>query len=140
MKGLKTRSPEPLRIGVQARLVFSSGEDRELVLDLMRRFSSSVRYAYNRLLEGWGRNELKRHLQGVFYLNSRYADDAILKAQATLDSAKERGQNPRKVIFGGRGLFEQLKRKGLLKESRALLRWAWMEKRQGNLYARGDKT
>ncbi len=141
MKSLKTqRGPELSRIGAQGRLVFRSGEDRKEVLDLMRRFSSAVRYAYHRLLEGWSRNALKQHLQERFGINSRYADDAILKAQATLASVRERGQNPKKVIFGGRKLFEQLKQKHLSGRRYARLQQAWREKRRGTLYARGDKT
>ncbi|WP_338031314.1 hypothetical protein [Carboxydothermus hydrogenoformans] len=41
----------------------------------MRRWSSCMRFAYNRLLEGKSRNELKRELQGIFNLNSRYVDE-----------------------------------------------------------------
>ncbi|MCF6097824.1 hypothetical protein L1766_12675, partial [Thermovorax subterraneus] len=61
---------------IQANLVFDSEKDTQEVLDLMRRWSSCARFAYNRLLEGKSRNELKRELQGVFNLNSRYVDDA----------------------------------------------------------------
>jgi predicted transposase len=93
-----------LYLGVHARLVFLKEEDEAAVLDLMRRFSSATRFAYNRLLEGRDRKELKREdgpLCTLFGLNTRYADGAIEKAQATLDSAKELGQDPRKVVFGG---------------------------------------
>jgi predicted transposase len=108
-----------LFLGVHARLAFLKKEDEQAVLDLMRRFSSATRYAYNRLLEGKTREELKREsgpLCRLFGLNTRYADGAIEKAQATLDSAKELGQDPRKVVFGGRKLFEQLKRKAPLRQ------------------------
>jgi len=127
--------------GVQARLVFPEREDERAVLDLMRRFSSATRFAYNRLLEGRDRKELKREdgpLCPRFRLNTRYADEAIEKAQATLDSAKELGQDPRKVVFGGRKLFEQLKRKHLSGKDWKRLQREWKEKRQGLLYARGD--
>ena len=102
--------------GVHARLVFLKKEDEQAVLDLMRRFSGAIRFAYRRLLEGKSREELKREngpLCTLFGLNTRYADGAIEKAQAILDSAKELGQDPRKVVFGGRKTFEQLKRKHL---------------------------
>jgi len=69
---------------IQAKLVFDSEKDKQEVLDLMRRWSSCVRFAYNRLLEGKSRNGLKRELQGVFNLNSRYVDDAIIKAESVL--------------------------------------------------------
>jgi predicted transposase len=111
-KGAKTK----LYLGIHARLVFLKKEDEKAVLDLMRRFSGATRYVYNRLLEGKTREELKREngpLCQLFGLNTRYAGAAIEKAQATLDSAKELGQDPRKVVFGGRKFFEQLKRKHL---------------------------
>jgi IS605 OrfB family transposase len=136
----KSANPK-LYIGVQARLVFLKKEDERAVLDLMRRFSSATRYAYNRLLEGQDRKELKREdspLCRLFGLNTRYADGAIEKAQAILDSAKELGQDPRKVVFGGRKLFEGLKRKHLSGKARERLRRAWKERRQGLLYSRGD--
>jgi IS605 OrfB family transposase len=132
-----------LYLGVHARLVFLKEEDERAVLDLMRRFSSAIRFAYNRLLEGQDRKELKREdspLCTLFGLNTRYADGAIEKAQATLDSAKELGQDPRKVVFGGRKLFEQLKRRHLSGKARERLRREWKEKRHGLLYSRGDSA
>jgi IS605 OrfB family transposase len=129
--------------GVHAQLVFLDKEDERSVLDLMRRFSSAMRFAYQRLLEGKDRKELKREdgpLCVLFGLNTRYADGAIEKAQATLDSAKELGNNPRKVVFGGRKLFEQLKRKHLSGKALLALKGKWKEKRQGFLYSRGDAT
>jgi IS605 OrfB family transposase len=107
----------------------------------MRRFSSATRFAYNRLLEGQDRKELKREdgpLCRLLGLNTRYADGAIEKAQATLDSARELGQDPRKVVFGGREVFEQLKRKHLSGKALLALKREWKERRQGLLYSRGD--
>jgi predicted transposase len=132
-----------LYLGVPARLVFLEKEDERAVLDLMRRFSSATRFAYNRLLEGKTRDELKREngpLCVFFGLNTRYADGAIEKAQAALDSARELGQDPRKVVFGGRKLFEGLKRKHLSGKALLALKREWREKRQGPLYSRGDST
>jgi predicted transposase len=90
--------------GVHARLVFADRRDEAAVLDLMRRFSGATRFAYNRLLEGKTREELKREsgpLCKLFGLNTRYANGAIEKAQALIASAEELGQDPRKVVFGG---------------------------------------
>ncbi len=129
--------------GIQALLLFPSEEDHKATLDLMRRFSAGVRYAYNRLLEGQTRETLKREngpLRIFFGLNTRYADDAVLKAQALLDSARERGEDPRKVVFGGRRLFETLRRRHLSGKPLKELKREWKEKRQGLLYSRGDKT
>lgn len=55
----------------------------------MRLFCACMRWAFNRLLESTSRDEIKRKGQELFGLNSRYADDARLKAQAVLDSQKE---------------------------------------------------
>jgi predicted transposase len=132
-----------LYLGVHARLVFLKEEDERAVLDLMRRFSSATRFAYNRLLEGKTREELKREsgpLCTLFGLNTRYADGAIEKAQATLDSARELGQDPRKVVFGSREVFEQLKRKHLSGKALLALKREWKERRQGSLYSRGDSA
>jgi len=130
-----------LFLGVHARLVFPDHRDEAAVLDLMRRFSSATRFAYQRLLEGKTRKELKREdgpLHTLFGLNTRYADGAIEKAQATLDSARELGQDPRKVVFGGRKLFEQLTRGHLSGKALLALKREWKERRQGLLYSRGD--
>jgi predicted transposase len=120
-----------LYLGVQARLVFPEKEDERAVLELMRRFSSAIRYAYSRLLEGGTREELKREggpLCRLFGLNTRYADGAIEKAQAILESAKELGNDPRKVVFGGRKIFEQLKRRHLSGKALLALKREWKEK------------
>jgi IS605 OrfB family transposase len=139
--GMPKAEPSKVFQGVHARLVFLKEGDEAAVLDLMRRFSSATRFAYQRLLEGQDRKELKREdgpLCTLFGLNTRYADGAIEKAQATLDSARELGQDPRKVVFGGRKTFEQLKRKHLSGKALLALKREWKEKRQGFLYSRGD--
>jgi IS605 OrfB family transposase len=141
--GMHEAKAPKLYLGVHARLVFPDPRDEEAVLDLMRRFSSATRYAYRRLLEGKPREELKRAdgpLRTLFRLNTRYADGAIAKAKAVLDSALELGNDPKKVVFGGRGLFEQLKRKHLSGKDRERLKRRWKEKRRGLLYTRGDRS
>lgn len=98
-------------VGVEALLVFPDHGDYVATLDLMRRFSAAYRYGYNRLLEGEEREKLKRKdgpLCTLFRLNTRYADDALLKAQTLLASLEEQGENPRKVVFGGRKDFLRL--------------------------------
>jgi IS605 OrfB family transposase len=44
------------------------------------------------------------------------------------------------VVFGGRKLFEQLKRKHLSGKTLLALKREWKERRQGLLYSRGDAT
>jgi len=67
---------------------WSRGEENPLGTE-MRLFSACERWAFNRLLEGRSREELKRQGQEVFGLNSRYTDDAIMKAGAVIESQKE---------------------------------------------------
>ncbi len=66
----------------------SRGEEDPLETEL-RLFCACMRWAFCRLLEGASRDEVKRKGQELFGLNSRYVDDARLKAQAVLDSQKE---------------------------------------------------
>ncbi len=124
---------------IQARLKVK-GEEKKVLEDLMRRWSSCMRFAYKRLLEEKTRKELKRELQKIFGLNSRYVDDAILEAQSIITLSGEPGFNPNKVIFGGRDLFEKLSKEHLSEKEKERLRKDWREKRQCNLYSRGDKT
>ncbi|NYE58773.1 IS200/IS605 family element transposase accessory protein TnpB [Carboxydothermus ferrireducens] len=67
---------------------WSRGEEDPFMTE-MRLFCACQRWAFNRLLEGASRDEIKKLGQELFGLNSRYADDARLKAQALLDSQKE---------------------------------------------------
>jgi IS605 OrfB family transposase len=127
-------------ITVECLLVFDKDKDKEKVLNLMRKFSSMVRFAYKRLLEKMERKELKKLLAQKYGINTRYSDDAIFLAQQTLDSCTQRGQNPKKLVFGSRELFEKLKKNHLTGKKREKLRQKWEEKRYGILYARGDKS
>ena len=127
-------------ITVECLLAFDKDEDKGKVLNLMRKFSSMVRFAYKRLLEKMERKELKKMLSQKYGINTRYSDDAIFLAQQTLDSCIERGQNPKKLVFGSRELFEKLKKKHLTGKRREKLRQEWEERRYGFLYSRGDKS
>jgi len=64
------------------------GEEDPLETE-MRLFCACQRWAFNRLLEGASRDEIKKLGQDLFGINSRYVDDARLKAQAVLGSQKE---------------------------------------------------
>jgi IS605 OrfB family transposase len=107
---------------------------------LMRSYASCLRTAYQRLLEGKERNELKRTLSCLFALNTRYIDDAILEAASLIDSLKEKKKNPKEVVFGGKSLLKKLSSKHLCLSRQKKLKEEWREKRQGHLYSRGDKS
>jgi len=127
-------------ITLECLLEFETNENRDTVLDLMRKFSSAMKYAYQRLLDSEKRKDLKKNISKLFNINTRYSDDTIFSAQSMISSCKERGQNPKKLIFGSRALFNKLNKKHLTGKSRDNLISKWREKRQGNLYSRGDKS
>ncbi len=127
-------------ITLHCKLTFENTDDKKFILNLIRVFSSCYRYSYNRLLDGFNRNDLKKSLQKLFNINSRFVDDAILKAQSLINSCIQRNQNPKKVIFGDRNLFNKIKKKHINGKQRDLLKLKWKERRKGYLFSRGDKS
>jgi len=140
LKMLREKKSNSDFVTVECLLAFDKDDDKRRVLTLKRKFSSMVRFAYKRLLHGAERKELKKLLSRKHGINARYSGDAILLAQQALDSCVERGQNPKKLVFGSRELFEQLKKKHLTGKRRDELRQKWGERRYGVLYSRGEKS
>jgi len=106
----------------------------------MRNFSSAVRSSYKRLLEGFTALQAYKMTRQKFpELNSHYVSCAVEKAREIFQSCKARGQNPKKLIFGGRTLFETLKKKHLQGRRLKELKRKWKEKRQGTLISIGAK-
>jgi predicted transposase len=103
---------------LQCQLRFECQKDQEAVSELMRRFSSAMRFAFKRLLEGKEESEVLKELSSLFNLNSRYAYGALVEAKMTIASLKELGQSPKKVVFGGRKLFEELCQKAPFREAK----------------------
>jgi len=128
-----------LYITLECMLEFEKEEEKEKVLALMRRFSSATRYAYKRLLEGVAEKEIEKRVAEKHKLNARYVKDAVLVAKQVLKSCIQRGQNPKKLVFGSRELFEKLKKKHLIGKRREKLRQRWEERRYYYLYSRGEK-
>jgi predicted transposase len=115
-------------------------EEKEQILKLMRSFSSAVRSSYKRLLEGFTPSQAYTITRQKFTeLNSHYVNCAVEKAREIFQSCKARGQNPKKLIFGGRTLFEKLKKNHLQGKRLKELKRRWKEKRQGNLLSIGAK-
>uniref|UniRef100_A0A7C5SZ39 DUF2192 domain-containing protein n=1 Tax=Thermocrinis ruber TaxID=75906 RepID=A0A7C5SZ39_9AQUI len=129
-----------LYITLECMLEFEREEEKEKVLALMRRFSSATRYAYKRLLEGVAEKEIEKRVQEKHKLNARYVKDAVLIAKQVLKSCIQRGQNPKKLVFGSRELFEKLNKKHLTGKRREKLRQRWEERRYYYLYSRGEKS
>jgi len=120
--------------------ILVSKEEKEQILKLMRNFSSAVRSSYKRLLEGFTPSQAYTITRQKFpELNSHYVNCAVEKAREIFQSCKARGQNPKKLIFGGRTLFEKLKKKHLQGKRLKELKRKWREKRQGTLISIGAK-
>jgi IS605 OrfB family transposase len=115
-------------------------EEKEQILKLMRNFSSAVRFSYKRFLEGFTTLQAYKITRQKFpELNSHYVNCAVEKAREIFQSCKARGQNPKKLIFGGRTLFEKLKKNHLQGRRLKELKRKWREKRQGTLISIGAK-
>jgi IS605 OrfB family transposase len=115
-------------------------KEKEQILKLMRNFSSAVRFSYKRLLEGFTPSQAYTITRQKFpELNSHYVNCAVEKAREIFQSCKARGQNPKKLIFGGRTLFEKLKKNHLQGKRLKELKRKWREKRQGTLISIGAK-
>jgi IS605 OrfB family transposase len=115
-------------------------EEKEQILKLMRSFSSAVRFSYKRFLEGFTALQAYTITRQKFpELNSHYVNCAVEKAREIFQSCKARGQNPKKLVFGGRALFEKLKKNHLQGKRLKELKRKWREKRQGTLISIGAK-
>ena len=70
-------------------LVVNKNEEIEHLIELMRTWCSAMRYSFNRLVEGEKPSTVIKIIQQKFRLNKRYAEDAVLQAQAVISSQKE---------------------------------------------------
>jgi hypothetical protein len=68
------------------------------------------------------------------------AHKLYITLECMLKSCLQRGQNPKKLVFGSRELFEKLKKKHLTGKRREKLRQRWEERRYYYLYSRGEKS
>jgi transposase, IS605 OrfB family, central region len=84
--------------------------------------------------------DIEKRVAEKHKLNARYVKDAVLIAKQLLKSCIQRGQNPKKLVFGSRELFEKLKKKHLTGKRRERLRQRWEERRYYYLYSRGEKS
>ncbi len=113
-------------------------EDKEKLVQLMRKQSSAIRVAYNMLRELEKEKAKNPHSQ-IYHrlrqlfpnLPTKYIDSAIYKAK----------QYPtdKPVVFGGKRLFEKLCKNHLTGKAREKLKKQWKELRQGTLIAIGSK-
>ena len=118
-------------VSVQFKLQLNSS-DRKKLLELMRKQSSAIRSAYKLLKTKNFHNQIYHKLRQLFPdLPTKYIDSAIYKAK----------QYPtdKKMVFGGKTLFERLC-KNREEKSRKKLKRMWKEQRQGTLISVGSKA
>jgi IS605 OrfB family transposase len=113
-------------------------EDKEKLIQLMRKQSSAIRTAYNMLRDLEKEKTKNPHAQ-IYHrlrqlfpnLPTKYIDSAIYKAK----------QYPtdKPVVFGGKRLFEKLCKNHLTGKARERLKNQWRELRQGTLISIGSR-
>jgi len=97
------------------------------MLDLMNAQSSAARSAYQAAHKhGLKGNAVKQYVKRNFMdtLNQRYISDAVSRVAAIEDEG---------VLFGGKQAWKDMREGKLSKEE-------WQERRNGQLYSRGDRT
>jgi IS605 OrfB family transposase len=114
-------------------------EDKEKLIQLMRKQSSAIRIAYNMLKVLEEEKTKNLHTQ-IYYrlkqlfsnLPTKYIDSAIYKAtQYSTDEP---------VVFGSKKLFEKLCKNHITGKAREKLKRQWREQRQGTLISIGSKA
>jgi len=120
-------------VSVQFKLQLDSS-DRKKLLELMRKQSSAIRSAYKLLKTKNSHSQIYQRLRQLFPdLPTKYIDSAIYKAKQY--------STDKKVVFGGKTLFEKLcKNKNKKSKERQLLKRKWKEQRQGTLISIGSKA
>jgi transposase, IS605 OrfB family, central region len=118
-------------VSLQFKLQLNS-LDRKKLLELMRKQSSVIKSAYKLLKDKNSHNQIYQKLRQRFPdLPTKYIDSAIYKAKQY--------STDKKVVFGGKALFERLC-KNRDEKSREKLKRKWKEQRQGTLISVGSKA
>lgn len=68
-----------------------SKSDKIILFGLMRNFSCAVRFAYQMLVDGENPNDARKKLCAMYDLNSRYASDAVFRAEQVLRLLRTNG-------------------------------------------------
>ena len=106
------------------------GEDFTELDQLIRDFQSCVRFSYCRFDKDKLEFNDVRKAAKVKYpmLNTRQVSDAVVQGQALKTRHKDK-----KIVFGGRKAWEELKTGTITKDE-------WLRHRDSQVYCRGDKT
>ena len=108
-------------------VVWFSEQAKDRVLGLMKSQSSAARSAYQAIHKHELKdNAVKQYVKRKFMasLNQRYISDAVSRIAAIEDEG---------VLFGGKQAWKEMQSGRLSKEE-------WQERRNGQLYSRGDRS
>ena len=78
-----------MKMKTNIHMKINKQHDFTVLKGLMREFGSAKRTAFNRLIEGETKDDLKKSLPKKFFLNSRFAEDATMLVEAVKSSQKE---------------------------------------------------
>jgi predicted transposase len=113
-------------------------EDKEKLIQLMRKQSSAIRVAYNMLKELEKEKTKKTHAQIYHRLRQLFPEMSTRYIDSAMDKAKQYPKD-KIVIFGGKKLFEKFCKNHLTGKVREGLKKQWREQRQGTLISVGSK-
>jgi len=118
-------------ITLRFKLIENSKEDLEILKNLMKLQSSAVRYAYNRIREGYTDKDIYHLIREKFpSLSTRYIPSAINKAKSI-------NKEHETIVFGNREIFEKLCKSHLQGKQREKLKEQWRQNRKYNLISIG---
>jgi transposase, IS605 OrfB family, central region len=118
-------------ITLRFKLIENSKEDLEILKNLMKLQSSAVRYAYNRIREGYADKDIYHLIREKFpSLPTRYITHAINKAKSI-------NKDHEQIVFGGKKIFEKLCKNHLQGKRREKLKEQWRQNRKYNLISIG---
>jgi len=113
-------------------------EDKEKLIELMRKQSSAIRVAYNMLKELEKEKTKNPHAQIYHRLRQLFPELPTGYINSAIYKAKQYPTD-KPVVFGGRRLFEKLCKNHLSGKARENLKKQWRELRQGTLIAIGSR-
>jgi len=114
-------------------------EDKEKLIQLMRKQSSAIRVAYNTLKELEKEETKNPHSQIYHRLRQLFPDLPTIYIASAIYKAKQYPTD-KPVVFGGKRLFEKLCKNHLTGKAREKLKKQWRELRQGTLISIGSRA
>jgi len=103
-------------------------EDKEKLIQLMRKQSSAIRTAYNMLKELEKEKTKNPHAQIYHRLRQLFPDLPTIYIASAIYKAKQY-PTEKSVVFGGKRLFEKLCKNHLSGKAREKLKKQWRERR-----------